>query len=60
MLRVIQSQLEQRWLLFDQIEKRISFQSPTKKIENQAFELNQMRKRIQKAFLKKQNILSEK
>ena len=27
MLRVIQSQLEQRWLLFDQIEKRISFQS---------------------------------
>jgi len=59
MLRVIQSQLEQRWLLFDQIEKRISFQSPTKKIENQAFELNQMRKRIQKAFLKKQNILSE-
>ena len=59
MLRVIQSQLEQRWLLFDQIEKRISLQSPTKKIENQAFELNQMRKRIQKAFLKKQNILSE-
>ena len=59
MLRVIQSQLEQRWLLFDQIEKRISFQSPTKKIENQAIELNQMRKRIQKAFLKKQNILSE-
>ena len=58
-LRVIQSQLEQRWLLFDQIEKRISLQSPTKKIENQAFELNQMRKRIQKAFLKKQNILSE-
>ena len=60
MLRVIQSQLEQRWMLFDQIEKRISFQSPTKKIENQAFELNQMRKRIQKALLKKQNILSEK
>ena len=59
MLRVIQSQLEQRWLLFDQIEKRISLQSPTKKIENQTFELNQMRKRIQKAFLKKQNILSE-
>ena len=59
MLRVIQSQLEQRWLVFDQIEKRIFFQSPTKKIENQAFELNQMRKRIQKAFLKKQNILSE-
>ena len=60
MLRVIQSQLEQRWMLFDQIEKRISFQSPTKKIENQAFELNQMRKRIQKALLKKQNIFSEK
>ena len=59
MLRIIRSQLEQRWLVFDQIEKRISFQSPTKKIENQAFELNQMRKRIQKAFLKKQNILSE-
>ena len=59
MRRVIQSQLEQRWLLFDQIEKRISFQSPTKKIENQTFELNQMRQRIQKAFLKKQNILSE-
>ena len=59
MLRVIQSQLEQRWLLFDQIEKRISLQSPTKKIENQTFELNQMRQRIQKAFLKKQNILSE-
>ena len=60
MLRVIQSQLEQRWLLFDQIEKRISLQSPTKKIENQTLELNQMRKRIQKAFFKKQNILTEK
>ena len=59
MLRIIQSQLEQRWLLFDQIEKRISFQNPAKKIENQAFELHQMEKRIQKAFLKKQNILSE-
>ena len=59
MLRIIQGQLEQRWLLFDQIEKRISLQSPIKKIENQAFELNQMKKNIQKAFFKKQNIFSE-
>lgn len=59
MLRIIQGQLEQWWLLFDQIEKRIAFQSPTKKIGNQVFELNQMKKSIQKAFLKKQNTFSE-
>ena len=58
-LRIIQGRLEQRWLLFDQIEKRISIQSPAKKIENQIFDLNQTKKRMQKAFLKKQNILSE-
>ena len=59
MLRIVQGQIEQRWLLFDQIEKRISIQSPTKKIKNQIFDLDQVKNRIQKAFLKKEDILSE-
>tara|TARA_A100000164_G_scaffold381243_1_gene431943 strand:- start:2518 stop:3540 length:1023 start_codon:yes stop_codon:yes gene_type:complete len=59
MLRIVQGQLEQRWLLFDQIEKRIAIQSPTKKIKNQIFDLDQIKNRIQKAFLKKEEILSE-
>ena len=45
-------------MLFDQIEKRIAFQSPTKKIKNQIFDLDQLKNRIQKAFLKKEEILS--
>ena len=59
MLRIVQGQLEQRWLMFDQIEKRITIQSPTKKIKNQIFDLDQVKNRIQKAFLKKEDILSE-
>ena len=58
MLRIVQGQIEQRWLLVDQIEKRISIQSPTKKIKNQIFDLDQVKNRIQKAFLKKEEILS--
>ena len=60
MLRNLHNQLEQRWLLFDQIEKRISNQRPSRKIDIQFQVLNQNHRRIILAIEKKYSLLSKK
>ena len=60
MSRNLYNQLEQRWLLFDQIEKRISNQRPSRKIEIQVQTLNQNHQRMLLAIEKKHTFLSEK
>ena len=60
MSRNVYSQLEQRWLFFDQIEKRISNQRPSRKIEIQVQTLNQNHQRMLLAIEKKHTFLSEK
>lgn len=60
MSRNLQNQLEQRWLLFDQIEKRISNQRPSRKIDIQFQVLNQSHRRIISAIEKKHSLLSKK
>ena len=60
MLRNLHNQLEQRWLLFDQIEKRISNQRPSRKIDIQFQVLNQNHRRILLAIEKKHSLLSKK
>tara|TARA_S200000501_G_scaffold318798_1_gene312757 strand:+ start:799 stop:2010 length:1212 start_codon:yes stop_codon:yes gene_type:complete len=60
MSRNVYNQLEQRWLFFDQIEKRISNQRPSRKIEIQVQTLNQNHQRMLLAIEKKHTFLSEK
>jgi len=45
-LRVMQNQLEQRWLFFDQIGKRVSNQLPSNKIKKQIEAVRQIHQRL--------------
>ena len=60
LIRSIQNQLEQRWLYLDQCEKRISLQSPTRKIEMQIDALRKMHQRLLLAFQKKHSFFYER
>ena len=54
------NQLEQRWFYLDQCEKRISLQSPTRKIEMQIDALRKMHQRLLLAFQKKHSFFYER
>ena len=58
-LRIIQNQMEQRWLFFDQIEKRVSNQRPLRKIEMQKRAVSQIHQRLSLAVDAKKSFFSE-